>query len=117
MGTWGYGPLDSDDALDWIDNLKAGRVLGKEIKKAFTSRRTDYDYIRAAAVMISRGYKIGLLHENQVRELVPYAIAALEELNESTWVHEFDEPAAVQKSLRKQIEGLVELHEDLPDVE
>ena len=114
MATWGYGPLDSDEAHEWIEGLRAGRVLVKEIKKAFTSRRPDYDDVRAAAVMMERGYEIDLLSADDVRDLVPYAISALEDLSDTQVIQAFDEPAAVQKSIRKQVEGLVELHEALP---
>jgi hypothetical protein len=114
MGTWGYGPLDSDEAHEWIGDLRAGRVLAKEIKKALTGRRPDYDEVRAATVMMERGYQIGLLSPDDVQGLVPYAISALEELSETRVIQSFDEPAAVQKSIRKQVEGLVELHESLP---
>ena len=114
MGTWGYGPLDSDGAHDWISNLKAHTVLSKEIKKAFTARRLDYDAVRAAAVMMERAYEIDLLDPDDVRALTPYAISALEDLSDTQVIQAFDEPAAVQKSIRKQVEGLVELHESLP---
>ncbi len=115
MGAWGFDALDSDGALDWIDSLRAGRVLAKEIKKAFTSRRPDYDAIRAAAVMIERGYKAGLLNESDVADLIPLGIEALDELSDSAFVDSYDEPAAVKKSIRKQVEGLVVFYEELPE--
>ena len=113
MGVWGVGPMDSDGALDWVDGLRAGRVLAKEIKKALTSRRPDYDHIRAAAVMIKRGYKAGLLSADDVEDLVPLAIESLDELVESAHAHSYDNPAAVKKSIRKQVDGLVVFHEGL----
>lgn len=116
MGTWGYNALDSDDAADWIDNLSARRVLFKEIKKTLRSRRSYYGDIRAAAAMISRGHEALLLDAEDVENLVPYAISALENLKEDhSEMESFDEPAQAIKSIDEQIEGLVEFHESVSD--
>ena len=65
--------------------------------------------------MIERGYKAGLLTEDDVSSLITLGVEALDELSDSAIVDSYDEPAAVKKSIRKQVEGLVVFYEQLPD--
>jgi len=113
MGTWGYGPLESDEGSEWME--EAGRPVVRIIKKALTRRRLAYDDVRAASVLLKRGYEIELIPADAVAKLIPYAIDALESIGEIEYAQDFDDPAAVQKSVRKQVEELVELHEELPE--
>lgn len=109
MGTWGYGPLESDGAAEWME--EAGRPVARQIKRALTKRRLDYDAVRAASLLIQEAFSISILTPDDIAKLVPLAIEALETLSDTEYVQEFDDPAAVQTSLREQVEGLVELHE------
>ena len=114
MGSWGYDAMDSDSASQWQDDLTS--VVAKSIKKTLTKRRSEPEHVRAASATIIRAYKCQFLIEDQVMELVPLAIDALEGLlDDSGWIESFDEPGSAKRSITKQIEGLVRLHEKVVD--
>lgn len=106
MGAWGYGPYDSDTAAEWAELLKARAMLVKEMKAAFRRPTRSPDDSRAAAAMIPKAFDARILQEDDVMELAPLAIGALEQIYDSAWVDSYEDPVEVRKYLKKSMSAL-----------
>lgn len=105
MGAWGYEPLESDTALDWIGDMRASKALQKDLEKGLHSK--EYEHIRAASHMLVLVHKCHLLSDRVVGELIQVAIPSLKKiLDDSKWSLDWDNPAAIQESIRSQIREL-----------
>ena len=106
MGAWGFGPYDSDTAAEWIEDLKARTALVKEMKKAFKKPTRTPDEARVAAAMITKAFDARILQEDDLEELIPLAIEALEEIYDSDYTDSYDQPGTVRKNIKKCVASL-----------
>lgn len=114
MGAWGYKPLDSDQALDWLGNEVTDPV-GLTVKALLDDfdaalARNDkwacedhaYQLRAAALVVISLNFFSDRLHGDLFGRLAD----ALTKIRESEWMDNWDNPDAVRDEIDKQIEAL-----------
>lgn len=114
MGAWGYEPLDSDQALDWLGNHVTDHV-GVKIDELLTkfegtrvARGADhaveiYAYeLRAAAFVLE---KLNFFsNERLYGDLFERMHKALAEVWHSSWIDGWTDPEAVRESVKKQAE-------------
>ena len=110
MGAWGFGPMDSDQALDWLANNVTDPV-GDSIHKLIVDALTDPngiesygDELRVAAdVVIKLNFFNATYRYGDVwRELCEL----LKRLHDTDWPDQWNEPETIRASLTDQIETL-----------
>jgi hypothetical protein len=109
MGSWGEGPFDSDNALDWLDMTGIEAVVARHCTDALNAQVTGdshqtYDIIRAAAhllTMVGAGeMQVPLLH---------LAVQRLQEIRaDDSYVNEWADPAKFLDALDQQLADLGE---------
>jgi hypothetical protein len=114
MGAWGYEPLDSDQALDWLAESVTD-VAGQKIKRVLDQFNAvlenwgadraceTYAYeLRAAAFVLE---KLNFFsNERLYGDLFGRMHKALAEVWHSNWIDNWDDPEAVRESVKKQAE-------------
>ena len=119
MGAWGYGPFESDQALDWVGDAITDPLL-ETLSRTLQGPPDDSNMhaIQAAAFVF-----VSLIgHPSRVLEVAPEAakshasaaIAALEGLNVCPAANDWDEPDAFRAANQELIEALRKVVED-PD--
>jgi len=94
MGAWGYGPYDSDAALDWLDDIE--RPIVQSIKKAL-GEGTPHEVIAAAGLLADLDKRpIDLCYEATKEDLYHKMVARLEKLKaDGEWVKMWKNPELI----------------------
>jgi Domain of unknown function (DUF4259) len=125
MGAWGYGPMENDEALEWLANEVAAPLLAKR-KQAFNAylQQTEKDEMRmieaeaAAALLVdltgdpaklkyapfSSGFLAYQAKEDQLWSLAARVITKI--LTEEGWLSGWGEPRLKQQALKELLSEL-----------
>ncbi len=106
MGAWGYGPLDTDSAGDYV--VGELRTITKRILKTLNRRGQGWETKRAACALVQSMKASYLLEPPNTTE--PYldlskkCIATLEDaLADKQWISAWNKPASTVREIKKQI--------------
>lgn len=125
MGAWGYGPMENDEALEWLANEVEAPLLAK-MKQAFNAylQQTEKDEMRmieaeaAAALLVdltgdhaklkytpfSSGFLAYQAREDQLWSLAAGVITKI--LTEEGWLSGWSEPRLKQQALKELLSEL-----------
>jgi hypothetical protein len=127
MGAWDYGPFDSDNAMEWIDN-EIGRPVLEKIRaqlKRFLLEGPDDDVekdaTRAAVGLliyfchpietsVDASYPINLYYQakdDDTFDLAAKTIRVL--LDQHAWIESWSDPQRQRQSLTQLLERLEQL--------
>lgn len=113
MGAWGYEPLDSDQALDWLGNEITDHIesrIGLAVDRFLeTANNYGVNYasdayahsVRAAAYVVEA---LNFFHPRA--DLHARLEKALVAIRDSAWPSEWDDPEAIREKLNEQIEAM-----------
>ncbi len=105
MGSWAYGPLDNDVALDWVDGI-LGKVVDdtNQVLQQWQDDVNNFEgeLLRAAAEVCKQMAPLS----PEIVALLPQLHQALETLSTSEWVDRWDDPPKVAAAIRSQMARL-----------
>jgi hypothetical protein len=105
MGAWGYEPLDSDAALDWLDEYVSepvGENVAQLIISAKGRERQYAEELRAAAQVV---LQINFFrHQVDLHGELAEMLTVLRD--DSDYLDEWNEPGELKASLDKHIQAL-----------
>lgn len=113
MGSWGYGPFDSDQALDWYGDIE-GEIVSAIKKLCHQADDEDggsswYGHELRAAAEIN--IRLGGLNDQfgSDFDVNLELINRLQELLDSNWHCEWNEPNEMRECIQGQIDKLREI--------
>ena len=119
MAAWGYGPLDSDQARDWLEDYRDAqrRTLLEALRRPWTKydRQGRYDVWRAATQELlefarrdQKDYaKDDELIEQYVRSPLAVARERLTEiLDDDSWFELWGSPGPVRKRIKSEVAAI-----------
>jgi hypothetical protein len=92
MGAWGYGPLDNDQALDWLSPIKgrAAKAVGRVYDQGVKTQLAYLDVYAAAQLIVALAEMAGGMYDSDV---VWDAMGALEQmLGDNKFMSLWDKP-------------------------
>jgi len=104
MGAWDYGPYDSDDGEDLVDNIL------EKISKPFTRKRDEkyfYSEMRAAIKIICAIAKSGYLISPELLITAQEKLSKIK--NDESYISSWDDEHAIKRELTKELQSVKKL--------
>jgi hypothetical protein len=116
MGTWGYGPLENDQAADWLsesgilDNIERDLFVSEEEEVEWQSIRRAAAYF--VQVLWDGGFRVDLC---RLSHLAMYRLS--EVYTNEDWINQFEEPEELRNSILEQFHKMQEIFEECKRME